>query len=163
MDIKVKKINEKAVLPTKAHTTDAGLDLVCTEITTEVGEDAVVSLVYHTGITIEIPDGFVGLLFNRSSVASKSLTLTNAVGVIDSGYRGEIMAKFKINTLSVPSVFKPGEAFAQLIIMPYPEINLIEIQSELNSTERGDSGYGSSNDTTNTTTQESGQVSTEQV
>ena len=143
MDVKVKKISEKAVIPTKAHATDAGFDLVCTEITTEVGEDAVMNLVYHTGITLEIPDGYVGLLFNRSSISAKSLTLTNAVGVIDSGYRGEIMAKFKINTLSVPSVFKPGEKFAQLIIMPIPETNLIEVQSELATSDRGENGFGS--------------------
>lgn len=84
MNLKVKKLNEKATLPVKANSTDAGYDLTCIDITTEVGEDAVMSLVYHTGIALEIPEGYVGLLFQRSSVAKKSLSLTNAVGVIDS-------------------------------------------------------------------------------
>ena len=154
MDVKVKKISEKAVIPTKAHTTDAGYDLTCTEITTEVAEDNVMILVYHTGLTLEIPDGYVGLLFNRSSVAKKSITLTNAVGIIDSGYRGEVMAKFKINTLSVPSVFKPGEAFAQLVIMPILEVNLIEVASELSNSERGEGGFGSTDKVEEVVTEE---------
>lgn len=143
MNIKVKKLNEKAVLPVKANVTDAGLDLTCIDITTEVGEDAVMSLVYHTGIALEIPEGYVGLLFQRSSVSKKSLSLTNAVGVIDAGYRGEIMAKFKVNTTSIPAIYKPGERFAQLIIMPIPQVEM-QWSEELTESERGEGGYGSS-------------------
>lgn len=154
MDVKVKKISEKAVIPTKAHSTDAGYDLICAEITQEVGEDGVPVLIYHTGLTFEIPDGNVGLLFNRSSVAKKSITLTNAVGVIDSGYRGEVIAKFKLNTLSIPAIFKPGEAFAQLVIMPIPEVNLIEVASELSNSERGEGGFGSTDKVEEVVTEE---------
>ena len=147
MIVKVKKLNEKAVMPTKANITDAGLDLTCIDITSEVGEDGVMSLVYHTGISIEIPEGHVGYLFPRSSIAKKSLTLTNCVGVIDSGYRGEVMAKFKVNlvTNAIPmaSVYKPEERFAQLIIMPIPQVEL-EWSEELTESERGEGGYGSS-------------------
>lgn len=141
--VKFKKLKENAVIPSRANASDAGLDLTCIDISTEVGEDAVVSFVYHTGLSMEIPEGYVGLLFNRSSVAKKSLTLTNAVGVIDAGYRGEIIAKFKVNTNSIPSIFRPTEKFAQLVIMPIPEVN-IEVVEELTESERGEGGYGSS-------------------
>lgn len=148
LTLKVKKIHEKAVLPTKAHSTDAGLDITCIDITTEVGEDAVITLVYHSGIAIEIPEGYVGLLFMRSSISKKSISLTNAVGVIDSGYTGEVMGKFKVNTTSIPAIYKPGEKFAQLIIMPIPTVNL-EWAEELAESERGEGGYGSSDATGN--------------
>lgn len=144
MIVKIKKLNDKAIMPTKANITDAGLDLTCTDITTEVGEDAVMSLVYHTGISMEIPEGYVGLLFCRSSIAKKSLTLTNATGILDAGYRGEILAKFKVNTLSIPAIYKPGERFAQLIIMPIPQVEL-QWSEELTESDRGEGGYGSSN------------------
>lgn len=141
--IKVKKLNENAVIPSKANDTDAGLDLTCVDISTEVGEDAVVSFVYHTGLALEIPEGYVGLLFPRSSIAKKSLLMTNCVGVIDSGYRGEIMAKMKVNTSSIPSIYRPTEKFAQLIIMPIPAVT-IEVVDELAASDRGEGGYGSS-------------------
>lgn len=142
MDIKFKKLSEKAVAPVKAHKTDAGFDLVATKITTEVGEDAKLVIVYHTDLAIEIPEGYVGLLFPRSSIFKKSLMLTNSVGVIDSGYRGEIMAKFKCNTDVVPSVYKDNERFIQLIIMPYPEVTFTEAE-ELSESDRGENGHGS--------------------
>lgn len=84
MELKFKKLNEKAVLPTRAHSTDAGLDLTTYGFTQEVDASGKLVLVYHTGLAVEIPEGYMGLLFMRSSVANKSLTLTNAVGVVDS-------------------------------------------------------------------------------
>lgn len=141
--IKVKKLNENAVIPSKANITDAGLDLTCVDISTEVGEDAVVSFVYHTGLALEIPEGYMGLIFPRSSIAKKSLLMTNCVGVIDAGYRGEIMAKMKVNTTSIPSIYRPTEKFAQLVIMPIPEVTL-ELTEELAASDRGEGGYGSS-------------------
>ena len=83
MEVKFKKLSDNAVLPSKAHTTDAGLDLTCTNITSEINECGQFILVYHTGIAAEIPAGYVGLLFQRSSICKKSLSLTNAVGVVD--------------------------------------------------------------------------------
>lgn len=144
MEIKFKRLSDNAVLPSKAHPTDAGLDLTCTSITSEVNECGQFVLVYHTGIAVEIPVGYVGLIFQRSSVYKKSLTLTNAVGVIDSCYRGEILFKFK-NTSgdSIPAVYNIGDRIGQLIIMPYPEVEPV-FADTLSETDRGENGFGSS-------------------
>lgn len=91
IQIKIKKLDPKAVIPTKAHTTDAGCDL--TAISRVFAADGTAT--YGTGLAIEIPEGYVGLLFPRSSVYRVDQHLTNCVGVIDSGYRGEIKFKFK--------------------------------------------------------------------
>lgn len=136
MKVKVKKLVENAVIPTYAKEGDAGLDLTATGI--EINNDKVT---YGCGLAIEIPKGYVGLLFPRSSNSKKDLLLTNSVGVIDSGYRGEITAVFKkIEYLA--EAYKVGERFAQLVILPYPEIELEESE-ELSATERGTGGYGS--------------------
>ena len=142
MEIKFKRLSENAVAPVKAHTTDAGFDLTCSDITTEINECGQLILVYHTGIAVEIPDGYFGLLVPRSSVYKKSLMLTNCSGVIDSCYRGEIMAKFRNTTDVVPAVYKIGERFAQLLILPGPDVTFVE-SDELSETERGEGGYGS--------------------
>lgn len=112
MQVKVKRLSDTAVMPTKAHTSDAGFDLTCSDITTEINECGQLILVYHTGIAVEIPEGYFALLVPRSSIFKKSITLTNCSGVIDSGYRGEILAKFRTTTDVVPSVYKVGERFA---------------------------------------------------
>lgn len=136
MKVKVKKLVENAVIPHYAKSGDAGLDLTATSV--EVQGDKVT---YGCGLAFEIPKGHVGLLFPRSSNSKKDLLLTNSVGVIDSGYRGEITAVFKkIEYLA--KVYKVGERFAQLVILPYPEIELEEAE-ELSATERGTGGYGS--------------------
>ena len=145
MEINIKKVNEKAVLPIKGHSTDACFDLTCSNITTEIGEDGQLIIGYHSGVAMEIPEGYVGLVFPRSSIFKKSLSLTNCVGVIDSGYRGEILAKFKTNTNVVPAVYKEGERFAQIMILPYPEIEFKEV-TELESSDRGEGGFGSTGD-----------------
>ena len=143
MVLKIKRLTENAVLPIQAHSGDAGIDLTCESITQELNEAGQLILVYHTGIAVEIPEGYVGLLFQRSSVYRKSIVMTNCVGVIDSSYRGEIMAKFRSTTDVVPALYKPGERFAQLVIVPYLDIQIEEVE-ELSKTERGDGGYGSS-------------------
>ena len=147
MELKFKKLNEKAVLPTRSHGTDAGLDLTTYGFTQEVDASGKLVLVYHTGLAVEIPDGYMGLLFMRSSVANKSLTLTNAVGVVDSGYRGELIGKFKITTDSIPTVYQEGERVMQLIVLPYPEVVPV-FADELSDGDRGEKGYGSSNEPT---------------
>lgn len=128
-------------LPTRATAGDAGLDLYSTRITQEVDNSGKLILVYHTDMAVEIPEGYVGLLFMKSGVAKRSLSLCNCVGVIDAGYRGEIMGKFKITTDSIPTVYQPGEAFAQLVIVP---VMILEptLVDELSSTERGEQGFG---------------------
>ena len=144
MEVKFKKLSDKAVLPTKAHKTDAGLDLTCTGIESEVNECGQFILVYHTGLAIEIPDGYVGLIYPRSSICKKSVMQTNSVGVIDSGYRGEVLVKYR-NTSgdSIPALYNIGERIAQLIIMPYPEIEPV-FAEDLSESDRGTDGYGSS-------------------
>ena len=143
MTLKIKRLTEDAIMPIRAHKGDAGIDLTCTSITQELNECGQLILVYHTGLAVEIPEGYVGLLFQRSSVSKKSISMTNAVGVIDAGYRGEIMGKFRSTTDVVPAIYKPGERFAQLVIVPYLDIH-IEEATELTETERGEGGYGSS-------------------
>ena len=145
MTLKIKRLDDNAVLPIRAHKTDAGIDLTCLTITQEINECGQLILVYHSGIAVDIPEGYVGLLFPRSSVAKKSLSLTNSVGVIDSGYHGEVMAKFKSTTDVVPAIYKPGERFAQLVFVKLPEIEIEEV-AELGESDRGDGGYGSSDD-----------------
>lgn len=145
MELKFKKLNEKAVLPTRSHSTDAGLDLTTYGFTQEVDASGKLILVYHTGLAVEIPEGYMGLLFMRSSVANKSLMMTNCVGVVDSGYRGELMGKFKITTDSIPTVYQEGERVMQLIVMPYPQVEPVFVE-ELSDGDRGEKGYGSSNE-----------------
>ena len=145
MEIKFKKLDPRAVAPVRAHSTDAGFDLVATSITTEINECGQLILVYHTGLAVEIPEGYFGMIVPRSSIYKKSLTLTNCAGIIDAGYRNEIMAKFRSTTDVVPAVYKEGERFAQLLILPCPEVTFEEA-FELSDSERGEGGYGSTGD-----------------
>ena len=136
--VKIKKVTESAVIPTKAHATDAGYDLYADSI----GYDDCGNVVYGTGVAVEIPQGYVGFVFPRSSIARTGLILSNAVGVIDSGYRGEIMAKFR--RAQVPAEeYKLGERIAQLIILPYPDVKF-DVVDKLSDSDRGAGGYGSS-------------------
>ena len=151
MKIKIKKLSESAVIPTKAHTSDAGFDLTATSCHI----DNHGAMVYGTGIAMEIPEGYVGLVFPRSSIAKKDMVLSNCVGVIDSGYRGEIMAKFKPTNffnyyecgreIDCPidgSIYGIGDRIAQIIIMPIPAVEF-EVVTALADSDRGDGGYGS--------------------
>ena len=95
MKIKIKKLNDKAIIPTYAHATDAGLDLTATSIKHDFGKDV---FIYGTGLAVEIPKGYVGLIFPRSSNRNTEAYMTNHVGVIDSGYRGEVMVCYKNRT-----------------------------------------------------------------
>ena len=136
MKIKFKKLSPSAVVPRKAHASDAGFDLTCTRYEVTNGE----LFTYHTDIAVEIPDGYVGLLFPRSSIYKQDLFLTNSVGVIDSGYRGEVTAKFRPHLFAKP--YDKGDRVAQMIIMPYPHVDLVEVD-ELSESDRGEGGYGS--------------------
>lgn len=136
MKVKIKKLIKDAVIPKYAHTTDAGLDLTATSMTIKKG---IVS--YGTGIAMEIPTGYVGLVFSRSNIYKINLQLTNSVGVIDSGYRGEIMLKDRI-TNNEPPKYKVGDRIGQIIILPYPKIEFDEVL-ELSTSDRNTGGYGS--------------------
>lgn len=142
MQIKFKRLSEKAVQPIRATNGSAGFDLTSTHVTTEISECGQLILVYHTDLAVEIPEGYCGLVFQRSSICKKSITLCNAVGVIDSDYRGEITAKFKTNTDVIPALYKEGERVAQLVIVPIADVEMIEAD-ELSETGRGENGYGS--------------------
>jgi dUTP pyrophosphatase len=138
LPIKVKKLHPNAVIPTYSKVGDAGMDLT---ITREI-ENTSFSVSYGFGIAMEIPMGFVGLVFPRSSVRNQELLLSNCVGVIDSGYRGEIQATFKKTNGLDSMKYKVGERGAQIIILPYPQIKMVE-SNELSDTERGTGGFGS--------------------
>lgn len=138
LDVKFKKLTDNAVKPSYAKDGDAGLDLTITSIS----ENTSFHITYKFGISVEIPYGYVGLLFPRSSVRNFEIILSNCVGVIDSGYRGEIQATFKKTNGLDSYSYKVGERGAQLLILPYPRINMEETD-ELSNTERGENGYGS--------------------
>ena len=139
MQVKIKKLHNNAVIPKYAKAGDAGLDLVATEIINE----EVFQITYGTGLAMEIPEGYVGLVFPRSSIRKYNIFLTNSVGVIDSGYRGEIQATFYKMRGVASHKYEVGDKIAQIIIVPYPSIEFIETD-ELSETERGTGGFGSS-------------------
>lgn len=121
-----------------AHAGDAGIDLrTTTAEDIAPGETRIVG----TGVRMEIPEGYVGLCFPRSGLASKKgVTLANCVGVIDSGYRGEVMAPLR-NQSGEHAFIDRGERVFQLIVMPFPSIEVVE--GPVSDTERGDGGFGS--------------------
>ena len=134
----IKKLHLNAVIPTYAKDGDAGMDLVATQI---INEDAF-QITYGIGLAMQIPDGFVGLVFPRSSIRKTDLSLTNCVGVIDSGYRGEIQATFRKHKGVVSTKYGVGDRIAQIMIIPHPTIEFEEAD-ELSDSERGDGGFGS--------------------
>lgn len=142
MELKIKKLAENAVLPVRAHESDAGFDLTCTRITTTINECGQLMLVYHTDIAMEIPEGCVGLLFPRSSIYKKSLRQTNAVGILDACFRGEVRVVMATTTDVLPAVYKEGERFCQLVIVELPKIEVTEAE-ELSQSDRGEDGFGS--------------------
>ena len=151
MKVRIKKINPLAQIPTYAKDGDAGMDVIATSIIS----DTPTQITYGLGIALEIPNGFVGLVFPRSSIRKTGLQLSNSVGVIDSGYRGELQATFnkvfggeamydemKVNEIQPNDFYKVGDRIAQIIIIPYPPIEFDEV-AELSDTERGEGGFGS--------------------
>jgi dUTP pyrophosphatase len=138
MNVKVKKLKVGVDVPKYAKTGDAGLDLVATS---KVVTNTYIE--YGTSLAFQIPQGFVGLLYPRSSISKYDLVLANSVGVVDSGYRGEVRLRFKKTDDTIfCRTYDIGDKVAQLIIVPYPEITLQEVE-ELSGTERGTGGFGS--------------------
>ena len=141
MQVKIKKLNSDAVIPKYAKEGDAGMDLVATRIINETLD----SITYGTDIAMEIPEGYVGLVFPRSSIRNTDLSLSNAVGVIDSGYRGEIQATFNrkgVSQIDGHPIYMVGDRIAQIMIIPHPYIIFHQVE-ELSNTERGEGGFGS--------------------
>ena len=136
LQIKFKKLNSCAVIPTRKTTGAAGFDLTAVSLeTTET------TLKYDTGIAVEIPPGYVGLVFPRSSVCKTGLSLANSVGVIDSDFRGSISLVF-YKGAELIEVYSYGDRIGQLLIVPIPSVEFVEAE-ELSETERGAGGYGS--------------------
>ena len=139
MKIHFKKLVQTAQKPKFGKPGDAGADLVATSVDFSRKNQ----VVYGTGLAVEIPEGMVGLVFPRSSVRNYDLSMANSVGVIDSGYRGEIMVTFNIlNLHTVENSYQVGDRIAQLIIMPVPLTKYVEVE-ELSETQRGQQGHGS--------------------
>ena len=140
MKLKIKKLTETAVIPSYAKPGDACFDLTATSINLT---DKYIE--YGTGLAMEIPEGYVGLIFPRSSVTNKDLMLKNSVGIIDSSYRG--MISFRFNNVSsddrTAQIYTIGDRVGQMMILPVPTVEFEQVD-ELSSTERGDGGYGSS-------------------
>lgn len=143
IDIKVKKLVPKAVIPFYAKPGDAGMDITCTSYEYDKEHDC---YMYHTGLAFELPADYVMLIFPRSSNRKTDYYLCNHVGVLDSGYRGELMFAYKNRTDDRLNYQKPpyqvGDRIGQIIILPYPIVEMIEVDS-LEESERGTGGFGS--------------------
>ena len=142
MELKIKKLHPKAILPTYGSAGAAGADLYALPegdpITIDPGETVFI----HTGLSMAIPEGYVGLNFARSGLASKKgLAPANKVGVIDSDYRGELMVALH-NHSAEARVVEPGERVAQFLVMPVVTARFVEVDT-LDDTERGAGGFGS--------------------
>lgn len=138
MFIKIKKLDPNAVIPSYAKSGDAGIDLTAIS---SIDDPDGLFIEYGTGLALEIPSGYAGFVFPRSSASKTSQIQANCVGVIDSGYRGEI--KVRLKEFGNPrKLYQVGERVAQLIIMPVPRITFIEFE-ELGETDRGQGGFGS--------------------
>lgn len=139
--VKIKKLDENAKMPVYSSESAAGMDLYAREDRpVTVRPDQTVML--HTGLAAEIPEGYVGLVFARSGLAvKKGLAPANKVGVVDSDYRGELMIALH-NHSAADRVIEDGERVAQMVILPVPPVTLEEAD-ELSDTERGGGGFGS--------------------
>lgn len=140
MKVKFKKLNGLAQSPSRSNKGDAGFDLVASSIEHPLGSTGVFVEIC-TGISVEIPTGHVGLVFPRSSITKTKHFLRNSVGVIDSGYRGEIKLRFSLD--ESPSSYQIGDKVAQIIFIKLPTVELIEVE-ELSTSDRGTGGFGSS-------------------
>lgn len=132
--VKIKKLHPDAKIPGYSKEGDAGMDVVA------VGREVTEKYIeYKTGLALEIPKGYVCLIFPRSSVSKKDLMLCNSVGVLDSGYRGELILRFqKIGE----EIYEIGERVGQIMVIPYPEMEIEEVV-DLSDTSRGEGGFGS--------------------
>ncbi len=134
MKLKIKKLTEDVSLPIYAREGDAGMDLAATSIRNNGHY-----IEYGTGLAVEIAEGYAGFLFPRSSISNTGHQLLNSVGVIDSGYRGEIKIRLSYTTLNT---YKVGDKIAQLIILKLPFVDIEEVD-ELDISERNEGGFGS--------------------
>ncbi len=140
-ELPLRRLREDAVAPTQAYPGDAGLDLAaCERVEIGPGDRAVVG----TGLAVAIPEGYAGFVQPRSGLAAEhGITILNAPGLIDSGYRGEVRVVLHNTDRAEPFVVEPGMRIAQLVVVPIPDLELTEVE-ELPESERGVRGFGSS-------------------
>jgi len=141
IELPVRRLRPDAALPARAYAGDAGFDLTaCERVELGPGERAPVP----TGLAVAIPEGYAGFVQPRSGLAARNgLTIVNTPGLIDSGYRGELVVILLNTDREVPFVVEPGMRIAQLVVLPVPDVELVEVD-ELPASERGVRGFGSS-------------------
>jgi dUTP pyrophosphatase len=141
IEVAFRRLRDNAVLPSRAYAGDAGLDLAaCQRVELGPGERALVS----TGLAVAIPEGYAGFVQPRSGLASEhGISMVNSPGLIDSGYRGELRVILLNTDRATTFVVEPGMRIAQLVVLPVPEVELVELDA-LPESERGTSGFGSS-------------------
>ena len=141
IELPIRRLRDDAVLPERAYSGDAGLDLAaCERVELAPGERATVP----TGLAVAIPEGFAGFVQPRSGLAARhGLTVVNSPGLVDSGYRGELRVVLLNTDAREAFVVEPGMRIAQLVVLPVPELELVEVE-ELPDSERGVRGFGSS-------------------
>jgi dUTP pyrophosphatase len=141
IELPIRRLRDDAILPERAYSGDAGLDLAaCERHELGPGERAIVP----TGLAVAIPEGYAGFVQPRSGLASRhGITIVNAPGLVDSGYRGELRVVLLNTDSREPFVVEPGMRIAQLVVLPVPEVELVQVE-ELPESERGVRGFGSS-------------------
>jgi dUTP diphosphatase len=141
IELPIQRLREDAVVPARAYTGDAGLDLAaCERIELRPGERAMVG----TGLAVAIPDGYAGFVQPRSGLAAKhGITIVNTPGLVDSGYRGELKVILRNTDARETFVVEPGMRIAQLVVLEIPGVDPVEVD-ELPESERGVRGFGSS-------------------
>jgi dUTP pyrophosphatase len=141
IELPIQRLRDDAIVPERAYSGDAGLDLsACECVELGPGERALVG----TGLAVAIPEGYAGFVQPRSGLAARhGLTVVNSPGLVDSGYRGELRVVLLNTDATEAFVVEPGMRIAQLVVLPIPELELVEVE-ELPSSERGVRGFGSS-------------------
>jgi dUTP diphosphatase len=141
IELPITRLREDATLPERAYRGDAGLDLAsCQRVELGPGERGVVG----TGLAVAIPEGYAGFVQPRSGLAARhGISVVNSPGLVDSGYRGELRVVLLNTDREAPFVVEPGMRIAQLVVLPVPELELLEVD-ELPASERGVRGFGSS-------------------
>ncbi|MDX6427288.1 MAG: dUTP pyrophosphatase [Gaiellaceae bacterium] len=141
IELPIRRLRPDAVVPARAYSGDAGLDLSsCERVELAPGERALVP----TGLAVAIPEGYGGFVQPRSGLATKhGISIVNTPGLVDSGYRGELLVNLVNTDKHEAFVVEPGMRIAQLVILPIPDLELVEVD-ELPESERGVRGFGSS-------------------
>jgi dUTP pyrophosphatase len=141
IELPIQRLRDDAIVPERAYAGDAGLDLTaCERVELAPGERALVG----TGLAVAIPEGYAGFVQPRSGLAARhGLTVVNSPGLVDSGYRGELRVVLLNTDAKQPFLVEPGMRIAQLVVLPIPELELVEVE-ELPASERGVRGFGSS-------------------